>query len=76
MSACREPLRAGHGDWESQNMRWAGESVVAVHDWDSVIAQPNVAIARLASAVWPVGAEYGQAATVEQSADFLTCWVR
>ena len=74
LSTCRDLLRVGHGDWESQNMRWAGERVVAVHDWDSVIAQPEVAIAGLASAVWPVGREYGQAATVEQSADFITCY--
>jgi hypothetical protein len=74
MSACREPLRIGHGDWESQNFRWAGERVVAVHDWDSVIAQPEVAIAGLAAAVWPAAGEPGQAATVEQSAGFITCY--
>ena len=74
MSACREPLRIGHGDWESQNIRWTGDRVLAVHDWDSVIAQPEVAIAGLAAAVWPAAGEPGQAATVEQSADFLTCY--
>ena len=74
MSACREPLRTGHGDWESQNIRWAGDRVLAVHDWDSVIAQPEPAIAGLAAAVWPAAGEPGQAATVEQSADFLTCY--
>jgi hypothetical protein len=74
MRACREPLRIGHGDWESQNIRWAGDRVLAVHDWDSVIAQPEVAIAGLAAAVWPAAGEPGQAATVEQSADFLTCY--
>jgi hypothetical protein len=74
LSACHEPLRIGHGDWESQNIRWAGERVLAVHDWDSVIAQPEVAIAGLAAAVWPAAGEPGQAATVEQSADFITCY--
>jgi hypothetical protein len=74
MSACRDPLRIGHGDWESQNIRWAGERVLAVHDWDSVIAQPEVAIAGLAAAVWPAAGEPGQAATVEQSAEFITCY--
>ena len=74
MSACREPLRIGHGDWESQNICWAGDRVLAVHDWDSVIAQPEVAIAGLAAAVWPAAGEPGQAATVEQSAHFITCY--
>jgi Phosphotransferase enzyme family len=74
LSACREPLRIGHGDWESQNIRWAGDRVLAVHDWDSVIAQPEVAIAGLAAAVWPAAGEPGQAATIEQSADFITCY--
>ncbi len=74
MSACHEPLRIGHGDWESQNIRWAGDRTLAVHDWDSVIARPEVAIAGLAAAVWPAAGEPGQAATVEQSADFITCY--
>jgi hypothetical protein len=74
MSACREPLRIGHGDWESQNICWAADRVLAVHDWDSVIAQPEVAIAGLAAAVWPEAGEPGQAATVEQSADFIACY--
>jgi aminoglycoside phosphotransferase (APT) family kinase protein len=73
LSTCREPARIGHGDWESQNMRWTGDHPLAVHDWDSVIAQPEVAIAGLASAVWPKGGEV-HATTVEQSADFLTCY--
>jgi Ser/Thr protein kinase RdoA (MazF antagonist) len=65
------PSRIGHGDWESQNLRWNGDQPLAVHDWDSVIAQPEVAIVGLAAAVWPVGAEGIDAATVEQSADFI-----
>ena len=74
MSACHEPPRIGHGDWESQNIRWAGDQVLAVHDWDSVIAQPEVAVVGLAAAVWAAAGEPGQAATVEQSADFITCY--
>ena len=27
---------AVHLDWESQNLRWSGRRLVAVHDWDSV----------------------------------------
>src|SRR4030095_4225836 len=34
----------GHGDWESHNIRWADGDPLVVHDWDSVIAQPEAAI--------------------------------
>jgi len=74
LSACCDPPRVGHGDWESQNMRWTGDRILAVHDWDSVIAQPEVAIAGLAAAVWPKGTKFPRPATVEQSADFLACY--
>lgn len=71
LRARREPLRIGHGDWESQNIRWSDNRVLVVHDWDSVIAQPEIAIVGLAAAVWPAAGGPGEAATVAQSADFI-----
>jgi hypothetical protein len=71
MSTCGLPLRIGHGDWESQNIRWEADRVLAVHDWDSVIAQPEAAIVGLAAAVWPAAGDPGEAATVGQSSDFI-----
>jgi hypothetical protein len=69
------PLRIGHGDWESQNLQWRGDRPLAVHDWDSVIEQPEVAIVGLASAVWPrAEGPAGSSATVAQSADFLAAY--
>jgi hypothetical protein len=47
------PQVVGHGDWESQNIRWRGRRPWVVHDWDSVVAQPEAAIAGQAAAVWP-----------------------
>ncbi len=70
----RAPLVIGHADWESQNIRWAGRRPLAVHDWDSVAAQPEAAIAGAASAVWPAAGAPGQAATVEQSEAFLAAY--
>ncbi len=64
----------GHGDWESQNVRWIDRKPYAVHDWDSVIAQPEPAVVGAASAVWPAAGAPGQAATVEQSARFLEAY--
>jgi Phosphotransferase enzyme family len=74
MACYTAPLRIGHGDWEAQNIRWAGGQVLAVDDWDSVIAQPEPAIAGLAAAVWPAAGEPDQAATTGQSTDFLTSY--
>ena len=71
LRTCAGQARAGHGDWESQNIRWADGQPHAVHDWDSVIAQPEIVIAGLASAVWPATGDPGEAATIQQSADFL-----
>ena len=76
MSGYAAPARIGHGDWESQNIRWVAERPLVVHDWDSVIAQPEAAIVGLAAAVWPAGGDPGDAATVGQSADFIDSYQR
>jgi hypothetical protein len=68
-SSCA-PLCIGHGDWESQNIAWASEVPLAVHDWDSVIAQPEASIVGLAAAVWPAGG----AASVAQSQEFIASY--
>lgn len=70
------PARAhiGHGDWESQNIRWTGTNPFVVHDWDSVIAQPETAIVGLAAAVWPREDRGDQTASVAQTADFIASY--
>jgi hypothetical protein len=45
-----------------------------VHDWDSVIAQPEAAIVGLAAAVWPREERPGQLASVAQTADFISSY--
>lgn len=76
LDAYRAPLRVGHGDWESQNIRWTGNSPRVVHDWDSVIAQPEAAIVGFASAVWAAQGGSGQAASVCQSEEFIQVYER
>jgi len=49
----RLPAIVGHSDWESQNLRWESTTLLVVHDWDSVVALPEAAIAGAASAVSP-----------------------
>jgi hypothetical protein len=62
----------GHGDLESRNIRWTDGVPLVVHDWDSVIAQPETAIVGLAAAVWPRESRPDQTASVAQTADFIT----
>jgi aminoglycoside phosphotransferase (APT) family kinase protein len=71
LSASAAAACIGHGDWESQNIRWSGGQPLAVQDWDSVIAQPEHAIVGLAAAVWLTAGAPGQAAAVAQGAEFI-----
>jgi len=64
----------GHGDWYPPNLCWQGPQLIAVHDWDSVICQPEPAIAGLAAASF-LGIEGpARLASVEDSAAFLDAY--
>ena len=64
----------GHGDWHPENLRWHGPHLIAVHDWDSVICQPEPAIVGLAAASF-LGIDGPPAmASVEDSAAFLDAY--
>lgn len=76
LGAYAAPLRVGHGDWESQNIRWHGDEPLVVHDWDSVIAQPEATIVGLAAAVWAAEGRSGGAADVAQTTDFISAYER
>jgi hypothetical protein len=41
LAAVRLAAVVGHGEWESQNIRWHGRHPLVMHDWDSVVAQPE-----------------------------------
>ena len=45
-----------------------------MHDWDSVIAQPEIAIVGLAAAVWPAAGGPGETASIAQTAAFLSAY--
>jgi Ser/Thr protein kinase RdoA (MazF antagonist) len=57
LGGVRLPRAIGHGDWESQNLRWRHDEPYVVHDWDSLCWLPEAAI---------VGAASGAFASVEQ----------
>jgi hypothetical protein len=50
--------------------------LIAVHDWDSVICQPEPAIAGLAAASFLGIDDPARMASVEDSADFLDAYAR
>ncbi|MFH8347387.1 hypothetical protein [Streptomyces sp. NPDC018045] len=64
----------GHCDWEAQNVMWKGDTLHAVHDWDSVVALPEIVIAGAAAAVHAVvGGRPGEA-TIPQTAEFIDAY--
>ena len=76
LAGLRLPPVVGHADWESQNIRWHGDRPLAVHDWDSAVAQPEAVVAGQAAAVWPAAGGPAEAASVEQSSQFLAAYER
>jgi hypothetical protein len=64
----------GHGDWHSGNLFWHGRQLIAVHDWDSVICQPEPVIAGLAAASFTGIEDPDRLASVEDSAAFLDAY--
>jgi hypothetical protein len=66
----------GHGDWWPGNMRWQGPRLIAVHDWDSVICQPEPAIAGLAAASFLGIDDPREMASVDDSAAFLNAYLK
>lgn len=72
----RRPPVIGHGDWVNGNLVWDGCRLLAVHDWDSVICQPEAAVAGLAAATYRGLSDPQGHATVEQSAIFLDAYVQ
>lgn len=60
----------GHCDWLAGNLRWAGDELLVVHDWDSMITEREAVLAGFAAALYPsAGAD--ELATVEGTERFL-----
>jgi hypothetical protein len=78
--AARDRLRAGgdavvvgHGDFYAGNLRWHGNDLLVVHDWDSAVAESEAALVGFAAAVYPT-LHAGDEATIEESAAFLDAY--
>ena len=76
----RDRLRAdeseaviGHCDWLASNLRWSGDALLVVHDWDSVTAGSEAVLAGFAAALYStVSAD--ELATVEDTERFLVAY--
>jgi Homeodomain-like domain len=67
------PCVLGHADFEAQNLRWHGQRVWAVHDWDSLAWQPEAALVGAASGTF-ASAGPPTLAPVESSEAFLATY--
>ena len=74
LKTCDSTVLIGHADWEAQNMRWSGDRIVAVHDWDSVVSQPESALVGQASAVFTANGDRGSEPSVDESEAFITAY--
>ncbi|MBS9534287.1 phosphotransferase [Mycobacterium sp. M1] len=64
----------GHGDWYAANIPCRGDRIHTVHDWDSVVREPECVIAGVASAIFPGTGAPGEVASVAQSDAFLRAY--
>jgi len=63
----------GHADFEAQNLRWNGEELWAVHDWDSLAWQPEAALVGAASGSF-ASARPAVLVPIESSESFLAAY--
>ncbi|MBE1579335.1 phosphotransferase [Amycolatopsis roodepoortensis] len=65
----------GHCDWLAGNLRWSGDTLLVVHDWDSVIVADEAVLVGFAAALYStVSAD--ELATVEDTQRFLDAYSR
>jgi hypothetical protein len=67
------PCLLGHADFEAQNLRWRGDEVWTVHDWDSLAWQPEAALVGAASGAF-ASAGSPCLAPIEGSEAFLAAY--
>src|SRR6266851_2506178 len=63
----------GHCDWLAANLRWNGDKLLVVHDWDSVTADSEAVLAGFAAALYST-VSVKQLATVEETQRFLVAY--
>lgn len=69
-----EPV-VGHCDWLAGNLRWSGDALLVVHDWDSVTVDSEAVLVGFAAALYSTVSP-DQLATVEDTERFLAAYCR
>jgi hypothetical protein len=73
LAGLAEPPVIGHGDLEPHNVQWVDGRPWAVHDWDSVVAEPEAIIVGHCAAMWRACApDWGS--TTDEVAEFLDAY--
>jgi hypothetical protein len=75
LSRYQAPRVIGHGDWHADNVLWSDGRLFAVHDWDSVVSQPEAVIAGMAAATFPATEASWTPATIPECEQFLAAYV-
>ena len=70
LRASKSEAVIGHCDWLAGNLRWSGEELLVVHDWDSMTADSEAVLAGFAAALYSAVRE-DELATVEDTERFL-----
>jgi hypothetical protein len=63
----------GHCDWLASNLRWNGDALLVVHDWDSMTADSEDILTGFAAALYPADAT-GELATIEDTERFFVAY--
>ena len=64
------PSVVGHVDWSAEHLRWRDGAIHVVHDWDSVCALPEAAIAGLAGVMFAMSPD-SPGASLAETSDFI-----
>ncbi|MBB5857867.1 phosphotransferase family protein [Amycolatopsis umgeniensis] len=63
----------GHCDWIAGNLRWSGNALLVVHDWDSTIVDSEAVLVGFAAALYST-VDVDELATVEDTERFLDAY--
>jgi hypothetical protein len=76
----RDRLRAGgseavigHCDWLASNLRWSGDALLVVHDWDSMTADSEAVLVGFAAALYST-VSVDELATTEDTERFIAAY--
>lgn len=73
MQAGESEAVIGHCDWLAGNLRWSGDTLMVVHDWDSMTADSEAVLVGYAAALYST-VSAGELATVEDTERFLVAY--